>query len=138
MEPNLTFLGIILDPKICFKPHLEQLEKKLVPKINILRRIKNFKWANSLALNITLYKSLIRSLFDYCLIILNVGTEQIKSKLQKIQNKILKIIKYFPTKTSIRSIHKVLNLDSIDERTNNLFVKFVKSKTKRMKYNSMS
>lgn len=131
MEPYPTFLGIKLDPKICFKPHLEQLERNLVPKINILRRIKNFKWANSLKINIILYKSLIRSLFDYCVVILNVGTEKIKNKLQIIQNKILKIIKYFPIKTPIRTIHKVLKLDTIEQRANNLFVKFLQSKTKQ-------
>ena len=35
LEPNPTFLGIKLDPKLSFKPHLEQLGKKLIPKTNI-------------------------------------------------------------------------------------------------------
>jgi len=128
LEPNPTFLGIKLDPKICFKPHLQEIEKKLVSKTNLIKRIKNFKWSNSTSINLTLYKSLIRSLFDYCFIIINSGTEKIKTSLQKIQNKILKIIKFFPIKTSIRTIHKVLKLETIEERANQLFIKFLTAK----------
>jgi hypothetical protein len=61
----------------------------------------------------------------------SVGTEKIKSTLQKIQNKILKIIKYFPIKTSIRTIHRVLKLETVEERANNLFTKFLLSKSKQ-------
>lgn len=131
IDPFPTFLGIKLDPKLSFKPHLIELENKLTSKTNLIRRIKNFRWSNSLSINIMLYKSLIRSLFDYCFVILNNGTEKISSSLQKIQNKILRIIKYFPYKTSIRTIHKVLKLETIEERANNLFLKFLTNKSKQ-------
>jgi hypothetical protein len=127
-EPNPTFLGIKLDPKLGFKEHLAEIEHKLIPKKNLLKRLKNFKWSNSIATNTTLYKSLIRSLFDYCFVILNSGTQRILAPLQKIQNKILKIIKHFPIKSSITSIHKNLKLDTISDRANKLFTKFVTSK----------
>lgn len=48
MEPNPTFLGIKIDPKLCFKPHLIQHGKRIVSKTNLLRRINNFKWANTI------------------------------------------------------------------------------------------
>ncbi|RMZ99165.1 AP-like endonuclease reverse transcriptase [Brachionus plicatilis] len=129
-DPNPTFLGIKLGPKLCFKSHLENMEKKLIPKTNLIKRIKNFKWSNSISLNRTLYKSLISSLFDYCFVILNSGTEKIKTALHKIQNKILRTIKYFPIKTSIETIHKVLRLETVHERSNALFIKFKTSKSK--------
>ena len=128
IEPYPTFLGIKLDPKLCFKPHVESLEKRIIPKINIIKKIKSFKWANSKTLNLKMYKSLIRSVFDYCFIILKCGTEKIKSTLQKMQNRVLKIIKRFPIKTSIQSIHKELKLPMVDERANTLFVKFLTCK----------
>ena len=131
IEPNPTFLGIKLDPKLSFKPHLNELENKLTSKTNLIRRIKNFKWSNSLKVNLILYKSLIRSLFDYCFVKLNNGTEKISSSLQKIQNKVLKIKKHFPYKTSIRTIHKVLKLETIEERANNLFLRFLSNKSKQ-------
>ncbi|RNA02790.1 hypothetical protein BpHYR1_000057 [Brachionus plicatilis] len=42
--------------------------------------------------------SLIRSLFDYCFIILQSGTKNIRAEMQKMQNRVLRIIKYFPLK----------------------------------------
>ncbi|CAF0704716.1 unnamed protein product [Brachionus calyciflorus] len=128
LEPNPTFLGITLDPKINFKEHLVSIEKKIIPKKNLIKKLKKFKWSDSLSTNIKLYKSLIRSLFDYCFVILNSGTGKIKGSLQKIQNKILKIIKFFPMRTSIKTIHQKLKLDLIEDRANLLFMKFIASK----------
>ena len=102
--------------------------KKATPKINILRKIKGFKWKSSLKINKMLYKSLIRSLFDYCFIILQTGTQKILKDLQIFQNKIFRIIKFFPIKTTIETIHKTLNMEKIDDRANALFLKFLKSK----------
>ena len=129
LEPNPTFLGIELDPKLKYTNHFKEVIKKASKKTNILRKIKGFKWSNSININKTLYKSLIRSLFDYCFIILNTGTQRIKKDLQIFQNKILKIIKFFPLKASIDTIHKTLKMEKVEERSNSLFVKFLKSRT---------
>ncbi|RNA23492.1 AP-like endonuclease reverse transcriptase [Brachionus plicatilis] len=128
IEPNPTFLGKKLDPKIDYKEHLKIINSKQISKINLIRKVKSFKWGSSIKINIMLYMSLIRSLLDYCFIILHSGTQKIKSEIQKMQNRILKIIKYFPLKTSIITIHKELKIDLIDDRANKLFLKFVATK----------
>ncbi|RNA31391.1 hypothetical protein BpHYR1_017762 [Brachionus plicatilis] len=66
--------------------------------------------------------SLIRSLFNYCFIILQSGTQNIRAEMQKMQNRVLRIIKYFPLKTSIKTIHKELRIDLTDDRANKLFL----------------
>ncbi|RNA38669.1 hypothetical protein BpHYR1_008190 [Brachionus plicatilis] len=53
--------------------------------------------------------SLIRSFFDYCFIILQSGTQNITAEMQKMQNRVLPIIK----------------IDLIDDRANKLFSKFI-------------
>ncbi|RNA04443.1 hypothetical protein BpHYR1_048475, partial [Brachionus plicatilis] len=53
--------------------------------------------------------SLIRSLFDYCFIILQSGTQNIRAEIQKMQNRVLRIIQ----------------IDLIDDRANKLFSKFI-------------
>ncbi|RNA18259.1 RNA-directed DNA polymerase from mobile element jockey-like, partial [Brachionus plicatilis] len=111
IEPNPTFLGIKLDPKIDYKEHLKIINSKQISKINLIRKVKSFKWGSSIKINRMLYMSLKRSLFDYCFIILHSGTQKIKSEIQKMQNWILKIIKYFLLKTSIKTIHKELTND---------------------------
>ncbi|RNA44358.1 RNA-directed DNA polymerase from mobile element jockey-like [Brachionus plicatilis] len=74
LDPNPTFLGIKLDPKINYKEHLKIINSKQISKINLIRKIKSFKWRSSFKINRILYMSLIRSLFDYCFIILQSGT----------------------------------------------------------------
>ena len=82
LERNPIFLEIKLDPKLAYTAHLQNVITKQAPKLNLIRKIKSFKWSSSLRINLTLYKTLICSLFDYCFIILNSGTEKIKLKLQ--------------------------------------------------------
>ncbi|RNA15878.1 hypothetical protein BpHYR1_050954 [Brachionus plicatilis] len=57
--------------------------------------------------------SLIRSLFDYCFIILQSGTQNIRAEMQKMQNRVLRIIKYFPLKTTNTFYQLVCQLKSI-------------------------
>jgi hypothetical protein len=47
-----------------------------------------------------------------------------------MQNRVLKIIKHFPLKTSIKTIHKELKIDKVEERANQLFIKFIKTREK--------
>ncbi|RMZ95480.1 hypothetical protein BpHYR1_012979 [Brachionus plicatilis] len=51
LEPAPTFLGIKLDPKLKYNSHFNEIVKKVSPKVNILRRIKGFKWRKSISLN---------------------------------------------------------------------------------------
>ena len=129
LDPHPTFLGIKLDPKLSYKKHLEEISKRQISKVNLIRKIKSFKWKTSRKINTTLYKSLIQTVFDYCFIILQSENQQIKKSLQIFQNKILRIIKRFPLKTSVNSIHKTLQIDTIDQRANKLFIKFIKTKS---------
>ncbi|RNA04379.1 AP-like endonuclease reverse transcriptase [Brachionus plicatilis] len=128
LDPNPTFLGIKLDLKISYKEHLKIINSKQISKINLIRKIKSFKWRSSFKINRILYMSLIRSLFDYCFIILQSGTQNIRAEMQKMQNRVLRIIKYFQLKTSIKTIHKELRIDLIDDRANKLFSKFITSR----------
>lgn len=89
LDPNPTFLGIKLDPNINYKEHLKIIISKQISKINLIRKIKSFKWGSSFRINRILYMSLIRSVFDYCFIILQSGTQKIKVEMQ---NRVLRII----------------------------------------------
>ena len=85
LDPNPTLLGITLDPKLSFKDHLNQIKTKINTKINLIKRIKSFKWNTSIKTSISLYKSFIRSIFDYCLAIVQTSTEKIKNEIQKMK-----------------------------------------------------
>ena len=128
LDPHPTFLGINLDPKLDFKKHFEVVSKRLEPKKNLIKRIKGLKLSNSLELCVTVFKSLIRSVTDYAFIPLSVATSKVNDDFQKIQNKILKTIRFFPIKTSTKSIHNYFKIELIKDRTEQLLKRFLMKK----------
>ena len=128
LEPFPTFLGIQLDPKLCFKKHYERVITRITPKVNLIKRFKSLHFKKSIKTLIGLYKTLVRSVFDFCFVILKTDTQRISSSIQKCQNKILRQIKYFPLKTSTIEIHENLKIEQISARAENLFKNFAKTK----------
>ena len=98
IDPYPKFLGIHLDPKLSFTHHFDYLPKRVNFKINLLKKIKSLGWHQNNKIFLTIYKTLIRSLFDYSFIPLCCDTQKIISKYEKLQNRILRIIKWFPLK----------------------------------------
>lgn len=129
LEPFPTFLGIQFDPKLSFKNLYENIESRTASKINLIRRIKGLKLKNSLNLCRIVFKNFIRSIFDYAFIPLSCSTQKISSDIQKLQNKFLRHIKFFPIKTKIVEIHKQLKIELVETRSKNLLNKFLSKKT---------
>lgn len=125
IDPSPTFLGHTLDPKLSFKNHLVEMSSKILSKINIIKKIKCLKLNNKTNLCKTIFTSLIRSHFDYLFIAIETSSQKIASDLQKIQNRILKAIRFFPLRTSINSIHSNLKIDLLKSRNEKLFDKYV-------------
>ena len=128
LEPTPTFLGIKLDPKLSYRNHLDHIFSKISAKINLIRKIKSLKLKNQLKICKTIFKSSIRPIFDYSFIILQSSTQKIVNELQKIQNRILKQIKFYPIKTKTEHIHRDLNIQTIKQRTKALFLHFTLSR----------
>jgi hypothetical protein len=119
-DPNPKILGIYFDPNLNFKFHFTDLKKQINSKINLLR-ILSYK-SNAVASNklLTIYKSLILSKIQYSMLPFSVTSKKIKSELQTLQNKCLKIILELPQTTSTELIHSHLRISSIYKRITNL------------------
>ena len=61
-------------------------------------------------------------------IILSTSTQKILNRAQKLQNKILKIIKFYPLRTKSSEIHNDLGIETIHTRTEKLFQKYLLSR----------
>ncbi|RNA12396.1 AP-like endonuclease reverse transcriptase [Brachionus plicatilis] len=121
IDPFPVFLGIKLDPKLSYTLHLRHITKRIVIKIATINKIKRLKLKNSIYLRLTIFRSMIRSIFDNSFAIYQVSPPSFKKRLQKLQNKILRHVKFFPLRTSIPYIHQSLNVQLIEERMNRLF-----------------
>jgi hypothetical protein len=92
IEPNLKFLVINFDPKSSFDYHFKCLEKDIQKRITIIKILKSKHWSSTQEFLLNFYKSFIRPLIDYANFPYLIASKTTsKDKIQKIQNKILRM-----------------------------------------------
>lgn len=64
--PNHTYLGLNMDPKLRWSPHLYDLTIFAIRWSNFLRSVSNTWWGSHPSTLILIYQSVIRAKFDYC------------------------------------------------------------------------
>lgn len=70
------FLGVILDHKLSWKPHIEYIKQKLSKSIGLIYKTSNFLNKNGLHI---LYFSLIMPYMTYCVEVWGIHTERIQT-----------------------------------------------------------
>ena len=86
---EIKYLGVIIDDKLKFDVHIDNVIKKIAKKYGILCRLK--RELNTFS-KIHLYKSIISPHIDFCTSILFLANETQISRLQRLQNKIMHLI----------------------------------------------
>ena len=82
-------LGVLLDSKLYFHSHVDYLFSTSIKMLGLIRVITyNF---NNIHCLITLYKSIIRSKLEYCSCVWNSITSTDSYKIERLQNKFLKL-----------------------------------------------
>ena len=65
VKKETKFLGILLDSKLTFVPHIKGLKKKCVKAKNLLRVVSNTDLGGDRTVLLRLYRALVRSKLDY-------------------------------------------------------------------------
>ena len=86
---EIKYLGVIIDDKLKFDVHIDNVIKKIAKKYGILCRLN--KDLNTFS-KIHLYKSIISPHLDFCASILFLANETQTSRLQRLQNRIMRLI----------------------------------------------
>lgn len=89
---SVKFLGVFLDSKMTFIPHLKYISEKCERNINILRALSGVWWGSHPFSQKILYNSIIRSLFDYGAFIIEPCSKLWVDRWDKIQYRCLRII----------------------------------------------
>ena len=88
-ETEVTVLSVTIDDKLCFSQHISVCCKKTARQLNALARISRH-------LNISprraIYNSFIMNNFDYCPLVWHFCGEVNNQKLEKIQERALRIL----------------------------------------------
>lgn len=85
----MKYLGVVLDNKLNMKEHVKYVGKKVARKIYLFGRLAKFF---TLTTKVNVYKTIIQPHFDYCATVLLCANNEDVEKLQKLQNKALRII----------------------------------------------
>ena len=81
-NPTPKILGVILDEKMKFDIHTEQVERKALRSLDLLRRVKETEVVNTKCM-IQLYKALITPQLEYAAAVWQVGESSILEKIQR-------------------------------------------------------
>ena len=75
------FLGLIWDPRLNFKAHINYIRGKAVKALNIMRVLSHYKWGSDSKTLLRIFRSLVRSKLDYGCIVYGSGDKSALAKL---------------------------------------------------------
>ena len=103
-------VGLIIDNKLTWEEHVNHFAKEITRAIAGLRMVRKYVPFGTL---MTLYNSLIQPLFDYCGPVWNNINVTQNDRLQKLQNRIARVISKSPLELRSQEILTNLGWDSI-------------------------
>ena len=86
--PSFKYLGVLLDSTLTYNSHISSLIRTVIHKITLLSKVKKYM-TNNVALQI--YKSMILPYLDYADVVFDKAFTKDLDKLQRLQNRCLKI-----------------------------------------------
>ena len=86
VNDNVRFLGVILDKRLSFLPHIKDLRVRCLNALNALRIFCSPKWGGTSDILLNLYRSIVRSKLDYASFIYGSARESYVNMLDPIHN----------------------------------------------------
>lgn len=121
-QRNAKYLGVYLDAKLNWQRNTKYMADRARTGIAKLHRLINIKSKLKPKLKLLLYKSIIRPVITYASPAWMNAAKSHKNKLQKVQNKALRII-YQPERKT-KKLHKLADIETIDQFKNEQIIKF--------------
>lgn len=116
---EVKYLGVIFDKKITFSKHIQYVVEKTNKAIAILYPIISRNSALSLDNKLLLYKAALRPIFTYACPVYQQIAKSHLSKLQILQNKLLKMCMNLHWRTSTCEVHERANIPMVAEFIDN-------------------
>ena len=110
---NAKYLGVHLDENLKWNEHIDKLCSKVSRSISGLRQARDYVPLNILVL---IYKALIQPVFDYCDVVWGNLNKELALRIQKLQNRVARIITFQSYDARSSEILKQLNWDDLATR----------------------
>ena len=114
--PQVKFLGIIFDSKLTFQKHFEDILEHCNNRYYRLRLLANKKWGPSPATLIQIYKQCVRPIFEYGSLSTITVSDNIISKIQRLQNKFIRLALRLPKYILPKLLHDSTGLPYVKDR----------------------
>ena len=111
-----TFLGVTLDTRLTWKPHLEAVEVKATRKLAIMKKLAGTTWGANSDILKQVYTGVVRPVVEYASTIWDTTSKTNKSKLDRVQNMSLRIILGAVRSTPIQQMEKTTDLQPLECR----------------------
>ena len=103
--PQVKFLGITFDSKLTFQKHFEEILGRCNTRYHRVRLIVNNKWRPSPSTILQIYKQCVRPIFEYGPFLTITTSDTIFSKIQRLQNKFIRLALHLPKYISVKLLH---------------------------------
>ena len=110
---DYVYLGIKLDNKFTFELHANECCKHVVHKNYVLSKIRRYISAEQA---LCIYKSMILPYFCYGDVFMHNLSAKTYDRMQKLQNKSLRICLQRQNRCNVRRLHKDSNINYLEER----------------------
>ena len=114
--PQVKFPGITFDSQLNFKKHFEDILDCCNTRYHLPRLLVNKKWGDSPATLIEVYKQCIRPIFEYGSLSTITASDNITSKIQRLQNKFIRLALRLPKYICSKLLHDSTDLPYVKDR----------------------
>ena len=111
-----TFLGVKLDSRLTWKPHLEEVEARSIRKLAIMRKLAGTTWGASSSILKNVYTGSVRPILEYASNAWNTAAKSNKDRLDKVQNSGLRTILGAMKSTPISELEKTAEVQPLEDR----------------------
>ena len=116
IHPQVKFLGITFDSKFTFQNHSEEILGRFNTRYHRIRLLVNKKWGPSPSTILQIYKQCVRPIFEYGSLSTITTSDTIISKIQRLQNKFIRLALCLPKYIGVKLLHDSSGLPYVKDR----------------------
>ena len=109
------YLGVLFDSRMTWEPHTQKIVAKGYKRVNLLRSVAALSKNVKPEIINLLYKTTIRSIFEYGSICIVSAAETHIRKMQMVQNQAIRIMLQTPAYISIKDLHDCSGLPLVKD-----------------------
>ena len=114
--PQVKFLGITFDSKLTFQIRFEGILGRCNTRYHRVRLIVNKRWGHGPSTILQIYKQCVWPIFEYGSLSTITTSDTIISKIQQLQNKLIRLALYLPRYISAKLLNDSSRLHYVKER----------------------